>query len=68
MNNKKLIELEKMSIIIEKTSNYIIKLIHNNEKKSRVCAAYGDLRVYAKLSMIFAICQIAQKVVQLHRS
>lgn len=32
MNNKKLIELEKMSIIIEKTSNYIIELIHNNEE------------------------------------
>lgn len=56
MNNKKLIELGKMSIIIKKTSNYIIELIHNNEEKSRVCAAYGDLRVYAKT--FYDICNL----------
>ena len=56
MNNKKLIELEKMSMIIEKTSNYIIELIHDNEKKARICAAYGDLRVFAKT--FYDICNL----------
>ena len=56
MNNKKLIELEKMSLVIGKTSNYIIELIHDNEKKSRVCATYGDLRVFTKT--FYDICNL----------
>lgn len=56
MNNKKLVELKKMSIIIEKASSYIIELIRNNEKKSRVCMAYGDLRVYAET--FYDICDL----------
>lgn len=37
-------ELEKISCMIENTSNYILELIRNNEKRSRLCEIYAELK------------------------
>lgn len=37
-------ELEKISYMIENTSNYILELIRNNEKRSRLCETYAELK------------------------
>lgn len=37
-------ELEKISYMIENTSNYILELIRNNEKRSRLCETYAMLK------------------------
>jgi hypothetical protein len=37
-------ELEKISYMIENTSNYMLELIRNNEKRSRLCETYAELK------------------------
>ena len=37
-------ELERISYMIENTSNYMLELIHNNEKRSRLCETYSELK------------------------
>jgi hypothetical protein len=37
-------ELERISYMIENTSNYILELIRNNEKRSRLCETYAMLK------------------------
>ena len=37
-------ELERISYMIENTSNYMLELIRNNEKRSRLCETYAELK------------------------
>lgn len=47
-------ELEKISYMIENTSNYILELIRNNEKHSRLCETYAELKRLD--AMFYEIC------------
>ena len=37
-------ELERIGYMIENTSSYMLELIRNNEKRSRLCETYAELK------------------------
>ncbi len=37
-------ELERINYMIENISNYMLELIRNNEKRSRLCETYAELK------------------------